>query len=225
MIDDNLELPATAAPTPSAGAVLLTATTDGDGHARLLVTGDDGATMTLPPEAPVAPAQRLVTPGFHGPTVPRALVSGIPEAHLLGAVDHDVPPGAVVEVAWRQVLAGSVGYGEVALMAGPAPLGNPSLAIVGWGDCAAAMLGTGTIAASLTTTAPIARGTSLWLVVTAWGGTMPTILASAYPDPIASGGVAVGVPMWRPSQNVGQPAVGWDAQDAPPPIAAAVRVP
>lgn len=227
MIDDNLELPTSPPPTPAPGAVLLTGVLDGDGRARLLITGDDGATCYLPadpPEAVAPPAQRLVTPGFHGPTVPRFLVSGRPEAAMLAPVDRVAPAGAVVEAQWRQRQAGSPDWAEVAIVAGAdVTIGSFMARVVAHGDAKPTMLGTGTVAALLTVTAPIPRGVPLWLVLVASGGTMPDVIASAFPDPIASGGSAVGVDGWRPSQDPGP--IGFNAQNAPAPFCAVVRVP
>lgn len=231
MIDADLTLPAADPPAPVAGAVVLYSYDDGD-SVRPYAVMPTGERRDLAPVPVVAPAQRLTSPGFHGATIPIALVSAEHIIGCMGAVDHDVPAGALVPVSWRIVTPGVVGWAEVALVAGP--VGAPGR-IVGTADITA-ILGypASTQTVEVTTTEWVARGETLRLAFAAWvppGWTqpLPRLLASAYPDPIASGGVArVTGPTGetRPSviASLGQP-YGGDPYAPVLPFVAAVLVP
>ena len=215
MIDNDLTLPALPQPDPVADAVVLYGYDDGEG-VRPYAVLPTGERRDLAPPPVVAPVQRLTTPGFHGATIPSALVSAEHVIGELGAADHDSPVGAPVSVSWRISIPGTVGWGEVAVCAGQA--GQP-LRIVAHADIAAILAyPASTQTAWFATIGPVARGETLWLSFAAWsppGGTapMPRLLASAYPDPIASGGtqrVTGDVGQTRPSvlAALGQPYSG-----------------
>jgi hypothetical protein len=234
MIDDKLTLTiATEPPVADPGTITIFATCDdGEPPAYPMVLLGDGTTRPLFPSVPTAPPQRLVTPGFHGPTIPRPLVHAEHVISVVGEANHDVPVGAVVEAMWRLAAPGVVGWGEVALIAdGVAGAGR----VVAHADIADLLsYPANTHGVGLPVVAPIACGDTLRLVFAVWcepGSTqpMPQLLASAYPDPIASGGVTrvIGdLALVRPSQAaaLGQPYSG-DRFTTALPFVATVRLP
>lgn len=234
MIDDKLTLPKlTEAPSPEAGAVTLFALDDGEGVTRFYARSDDGSQfeLTPPPFAPPAlPAVALTTAASHGPTSYVALVTDAPVATHLGVAHRDFAVGEVIECAWPQ-LGGVVGWMDAAILAAPGTTGNPALGTVAAADVTASAGATGDVAALVPVTAPIPRGTSLWLTLAAWQppgsvAPMPRVLASVF----ASRHAAVnGIPGWRPTL-AGPGSFGWSVYGLPGglgarPIAATVLLP
>lgn len=233
MTDDTLTLELAPAPdiAPIPNGVTMYPADDGEGVVRMRVVTSDGVTHDLTPAPVAAPAQRLTSPGFHGPAIPRQLVSAEHRLGCMGAVDHDVPAGALLSVSWRQIQGGQVGWGEVAVYASNG-LGPKRL--VASANAAQELTYLGTVTKEVPTTGWIQRGEMLWFTLAiwlppAWTHPVPQVLCSAYPDPIASGGVAriIGaVAESRPSEiaALGQ-AIGVDPQAGTLPIVAVVLVP
>ena len=219
MRDDSLTLPVLSeAPPIEAGAATLYVLDDGDGTARLYARSDDGSQFELTPPLdvpPTLPALALTTAATHGPTSYVPLVTDAPVATYLGVAHRDIAVGEVIECAWPQ-LAGDVGWMEIAVLAGPATAGNPLLGIVAAADVTTMAEISGRPAALVPVTAPIARGSALWVTITAWSSTgapLPMVQASVF----ATHHAAINtVPGWRPT-GIGQPAVGWSTHYVTPP--------
>lgn len=231
MTDDTLTLVLVPSPDIATRADAITAypADDGEGTVRLYAVTGDGAThcLTPPPDGPGLPVT-LTSPGFHGPTIPTYLASEEPVQCYLGVAHRNIPVGAALEFAWRQTLGASVGWGEVAILVGPAMLGNQALTVAAVGDAKPAMHGVGTVAATAIVTRYIPRGSSLWATLAIWNPThgqpTPQVIASAYPDPVSSGRVTrCTVPGWKPSLTPDVP-IG-DAQTSARPPCIAVIVP
>ena len=196
MLDDSLTLSATAIPAPTENAVEVRAADDGDGALRLFAVLPDGATHCLTPapvppvEAPAPPAVRLTSPGYYGPTVPRSLVHAEHVVGCVGVAPHAVALGAPLEVRFRLVQPGTVGWAEIGVYASNA---DNLLRRVASVDVKDAMgYPAGTHVGMAPTVAPIAAGETLWATVAVWtppGQTAPTpiLLASAFPDPLGGG--------------------------------------
>lgn len=231
MTDDILSLYVSPAPdiAPRPDHVTVYPADDGEGTLRLYAVTPDGVThcLTKAPDGP-GPAVTLTTPGFHGPTIPTYLVSEEPIQGYLGVAHQDIPAGAAFECAWRQTLGASVGWGEVAILVGPATNGNGLMTVAASGDAKPAMQGVGTVAATAIATRFIPRGSSMWATLAIWnpapGQPTPQVIASAYPDPISSGRVTrCTIPGWKPSASPDVP-IG-DAQTSARPPCIAVIVP
>ena len=196
MLDDSLTL--TAQPAPLADAVA--------GEATLTAIDEDGEVVVYlrteqrtvclnpppaPPVAPVAPpAVRLTSPGYYGPTVPRSLVHAEHVVGCMGVAPHAVAPGAPLEVRFRLVQPGTVGWAEIGVYASNA---DNLLRRVASVDVTGTLgYPAGTHVGMAPTVAPIAAGETLWATVAVWtppGQTAPTpiLLASAFPDPLGGG--------------------------------------
>ena len=212
MLDDSLTLSATAIPAPTENAVEVRAADDGDGALRLFAVLPDGATHCLTPapvppvEAPAPPAVRLTSPGYYGPTVPRSLVHAEHVVGCVGVAPHAVALGAPLEVRFRLVQPGTVGWAEIGVYASNADNLLRRVAAVDVKDVMS--YPAGTHVGMATTIAPIAAGETLWATVAAWtppGQTAPTpiLLASAFPDPLGGGVLRVvgDNALVRPSQT------------------------
>ena len=212
MLDDSLTLSATAIPAPTENAVEVRAADDGDGALRLFAVLPDGATHCLTPapvppvEAPAPPAVRLTSPGYYGPTVPRSLVHAEHVVGCVGVAPHAVALGAPLEVRFRLVQPGTVGWAEIGVYASNADNLLRRVAAVDVKD--AMGYPAGTHVGMAPTVAPIAAGETLWATVAAWtppGQTAPTpiLLASAFPDPLGGGVLRVvgDNALVRPSQT------------------------
>ncbi len=225
MIDDTLTLPAIASPPDATpGAVVHYSLDDGDTIRGWAVLPDGTRHLLTPPPVGSPASVRLAT-DCPGPTVPRALTSGEWACCIAGPIDRDVPIGTEIAVSWSTLVTGAPGWAQVAIHAGPANLGNAPGAIVASADAVIALGTLGPSTVTATTTAPIAAGSVLRVVLATWGGSSAQVAGSLYPDPLASGAVCrvIGdVGNTRPSQVA---AVVLDAQNAGPPFAAAVLVP
>lgn len=215
MTDDILTLLVTPAPdlAPIPGGVTVYPADDGEGVVRLYAVLSDGAIHCLTPDAAgeVPPPIALTSPGSYGPTTPMALVTDAQVAGYLGVADRDLKPGDVIDCAWTQQIGASVGWGEVAILTGPATYGSPMLDVVAVGDAKSAMAGIGQCVALAAVTKPIAKGAAMWGVLAAWNPPgsqlpMPRVVSS-----LSTAGAALNtVPGWKPS-GIGNPAMGWNA--------------
>ncbi len=232
MRDDTLTLYTTVDPpiAPADGEVTLYPQNDGDGVARLMAVTPDGVRHPLTPEqvpAPTLPALALTTAATHGPTSYVPLVVDAPTSTYLGVAHRDVAVGETLEVAWPQ-LGGSVGWMDVAVLAGPGTASNPQIGVVASADVTATAGTSAWLGAALPVTAPIARGSTLWVTITAWSSTgapLPMVQASLF----ATHHAALGPPGWRPT-IAGPAPLGWAVYvpagtPAPRPVVATVLLP
>ncbi len=210
MRDDSLTLPVLSeAPPIEAGAATLYVLDDGDGTARLYARSDDGSQFELTPPLdvpPTLPALALTTAATHGPTSYVPLVTDAPTVTFAGVAHRDIAVGETLEVAWPQ-LGGSVGWMDVAVLSGPGTASNPQIGVVASADVTATAGTSAWLGAALPVTAPIARGSALWVTITAWSSTgapLPMVQASVF----ATHHAALGPPGWRPT-IAGPTPIGW----------------
>lgn len=157
--------------------------------------------------------------GYSAPSVPVDLRVNETVFCGLGTSYFGLPVGTPAIVRWQLEQSGPVGWGQVAICAGPAPLGNAPVRCVGvadatdeWRTWAPGVQGN----SQITLVAPVEAGEYLWAAFAQWtaptfgptgneipSGVVVKLAGSDWTDPTSAGNVGAWPAYWKPSENVG----------------------